>query len=441
MAEPKIVVDPPGPKAQKIVDRDRRALIKSTKTTPVAASHAKGWLVHDVDGNTFLDFTSGIGVTNTGHCHPRVVEAIKEQAERLHHFAGTDFYYDAQASYAERLVELTPIDDGKVFYTNSGTESTEACLKLARHHSKRPCTLAFYGGFHGRTMGSLALTASKPVQRARYQPMMPGVFHAPYPDPYRNLWDINGYADPAELSSRALDHIEHMFDTVLPPEDLAACFIEPVQGEGGYVVPPDDFLGRLKRLLDEHGVALIVDEVQSGFGRTGKLFAVDHFNVRPDLMGLAKGIASGMPMGAVVARKAYDFPTSGAHSNTYGGNLVALAAATATLDVLEGEQLIDNAAKMGLYLRERLEELAETQSAIGDVRGLGLMLAIDLVEDPGTKQPAKQLRDDLVQACFQRGLLLLPCGPSAIRFIPPLGIDEESIEAAIRVLEASFKAV
>ena len=442
MARPNIVVEPPGPKAKEMVKRDHRALMRTTKTTDVAAERAEGWVVHDVDGNTFLDLTAGIGVLNTGHGHPRVIKAIKEQADRLIHFAGTDFYYDQQVSYAERLGDLAPMEGAtKVFYTNSGTESNEAALKITRHRTRRPCVLAFQGGFHGRTLGSLSLTASKPVQRRHFQPMMPGVFHAIFPDPYRNPWGIDGYADPTELTDRAIDHIERMFRTLLPPEDLAACFVEPIQGEGGYIVPPDDFLPRLQRLLDDHGAAMVADEVQTGFGRTGRLFACEHTHVRPDLLCLAKGIASGVPMGAVVAREDFDFPNSGAHSNTYGGNLLACAAAHATLDALLEDGLVDNAAKVGPHLRQRLEELQQEATGIGDVRGLGLMQAIDLVQDETTKQGDPKRRDAVVQGAFKRGVLLLPCGPSSIRFIPPLGIDVESIDAAMEVMSATFKAL
>lgn len=441
MAKPKITVEPPGPNAREVVERDDAAIITNTKTTPVVAESAQGWLVKDVDGNQFLDFSSGIAVVNTGHCHPTVVEAVKDQAGRLMHFAGTDFYYDAQVSYAERLAGVAPVEDAKVFYTNSGTESIEAGIKLARHHTERPGLLAFRGCFHGRTLGSLSMTASKAAQRRRFQPMMPGVFHAPFPDPYRNPWGIDGYAEPDELTNRVLDHIEEMFATVAPAEDIAACFIEPIQGEGGYVVPPDGFLPALKDLLREHGIQLALDEVQTGFGRTGELFAADHFDVEPDLLGLAKGIASGMPMGAIVARGELDFPYQGAHSNTYGGNLVALAAAEATLDVLERDKLLDNARTVGKHLRTRLEELAEEHPEIGDVRGVGLMQAIDLVEDPDTREPDGELKAALVQAAFKRGVLVLPCGPSSIRFIPPLGIDNESIDAGVEVVSESLKAL
>jgi 4-aminobutyrate aminotransferase len=442
MAKPKITVEPPGPKAKEVLERDDDAIITNTRTTPVVAESADGWLVEDVDGNRFLDFSSGIAVVNTGHCHPNVVEAVKDQAEQLMHFAGTDFYYDEQVSYAERLADIAPVPSpAKTFYTNSGTESTEAAIKLARHHTGRPGMLAFRRCFHGRTMGSLSLTASKAEQRRGFQPLMAGVFHVPFPNPYRNPWDIDGYAEPDELTNRVLDRVEELFGTLAPPEDVAAFFAEPVQGEGGYVVPPEGFFGRLHDLLAEHGIALCMDEVQTGFGRTGHMFASQAFDVEPDILGLAKGIASGMPMGAVVARADYDFPYKGAHSNTYGGNLVALSAAEATLDTIEEEDLLGNARDVGEHLGTRLEEVAEDHEAIGDVRGLGLMRAIDLVKDPESREPARKLASQIVQAMFKRGVLVLPCGPSSIRFIPPLGVDRASVDAAVEVLRESLKAV
>lgn len=442
MAKPKITVEPPGPEARKVLDRDDEAIITNTKTTPVVAESAEGWLVEDVDGNRFLDFSSGIAVTNTGHCHPEIVEAVKDQAERLMHFAGTDFYYDEQVSYAERVADVSPVPEpAKTFFTNSGTESIEAAIKLARHHTDRPGMIAFRGCFHGRTLGSLSLTSSKAEQRRGFQPLLPGVFHVPFPNPYRNPWGIDGYAEPEELTNRVLDRVDELFTGLAPPEDVAAFFAEPVQGEGGYVVPPEGFFPRLAEELDEHGIALVMDEVQTGFGRTGELFASELFDVEPDIIALAKGIASGMPMGAVVARADFDFPYQGAHSNTYGGNLVALAAAEATLDTIHEEELTDKARETGAYLRQRLEELGEEHASIGDVRGVGLMQAIDVVEDPDTRRPDGERQSKIVQAMFKRGVLVLPCGPSSIRFIPPLGVDRDSVDAAVEVLEESLKAV
>ncbi|HEX2021678.1 MAG TPA: aminotransferase class III-fold pyridoxal phosphate-dependent enzyme, partial [Candidatus Thermoplasmatota archaeon] len=310
--KPEIRVPVPGPIAQKIVERDARSLITTTKTSPLAAKSAKGVWVEDVDGNRFLDFTSGIGVVNAGYAHPRIVKAMQDQAAKLVHFAGTDFYYESQVEYAERLAQATPGRFAKkTFFTNSGTESNEAALKIARHHQKRPQLLAFQGGFHGRTMGSLALTASKPIHKQGFFPWMPGVTHAPFPNPYRNAWGIDGYERPDELADKAIDWIEQAFATMIPPEDVAAVFFEPVQGEGGYVVPPKTFLPKLRKLADKHGILLAADEVQTGFGRTGKMFACEHFGMEPDIMSLAKAIASGMPMGAVVARAELDFPESG----------------------------------------------------------------------------------------------------------------------------------
>ncbi len=439
MAKPKITVEPPGPNAKAVVERDDAAIITNTKTTPVVAESAQGWLVKDVDGNRFLDFSSGIAVTNTGHCHPSVVDAIKDQAGRMIHFAGTDFYYDEQVSYAERLAESCPVPDGRVFFTNSGTESIEAGMKLARHNTRRPMFLAFRGCFHGRTFGALSMTSSKAEQRRRFQPLLPGVHHVPYPNPFRNPWGIDGYEEPDELTNRALDTIEDAFGTVAPAEDVAACFIEPIQGEGGYVEPPSGFFPRLRDLLDEHGVRLAVDEVQTGFGRTGRLFACEHFDLEPDLLALAKGIASGMPMGAIVAPGEMDFPYQGAHSNTYGGNLVALAAAEATMDVLENDGLLENARQAGDHLKDRLHELQERHEEIGDVRGRGLMLAVDLVKDPDTREPARELQSDVVQGMFKQGVLVLPCGASSIRLIPPLNIDTESLDEGVRVLSETLK--
>jgi 4-aminobutyrate aminotransferase len=441
MAEPEITVEPPGPKAREVLERDDDAIITNTRTTPVVADRAEGCTVEDVDGNRYLDFSSGIAVVNTGHCHPRVVASVQDQAERLMHFAGTDFYYDEQVSYAERLTGVAPVPDGKVFYTNSGTESVEAAMKLARHHTERPMFLAFRSCFHGRTFGSLSLTSSKAEQRRRFQPMLPGVHHVPYPNPFRNPWDVDGYAEPDELTNRVLDRLEEDLATVAPGEDVAACFVEPIQGEGGYVEPPEGFFGRLTDLLDEHGILTAVDEVQTGFGRTGELFACDHFDLEPDLVALAKGIASGVPMGACLARSELDFPYQGAHSNTYGGNLVALAAADATLDVIEDEDLLVHARTAGAHLEKRLHELAAEHEAVGDVRGRGLMLAIDLVKDPETREPAKHLQRDLVQAAFKRGLLVLPCGASAVRLIPPLTVDEETLDAAVEVLSETLKSL
>lgn len=439
---PEIHVPVPGPKARKVVERDVAALATTTKTAPVAAASAKGVWVVDVDGNRFLDFTAGVGVVNTGYANPRVLAAIHEQAEKLIHFAGTDFYYDVQVTYAERLAKVVPGAFAKrVFYTNSGTESVEAAVKLARWKTKRPQYLGFLGAFHGRTMGSLAFNASKRVHRERYFPMMGGVVHVPFPNPYRNPWGIDGYAKPEDLTEATLDYIERfVFDALLAPTEVAMILVEPVQGEGGYIVPPKSFLPKLHKMAKDHGILLAVDEVQSGFGRTGKMFAVEHFGVAPDILALAKGIASGMPMGAMVCRADLDWDVSGAHSNTYGGNALASAAAIATLDALTLDGLVENAAVQGAHLARRLRDLAAKDSRIGDVRGLGLMLATEFVK-PGGKTPDPATRNAIVEEAFKRGLVLLPCGKSGIRYIPPLSINEEEVDAGIDVLTEALKAV
>jgi 4-aminobutyrate aminotransferase len=441
MKRPEVKVPPPGPKAQEIIERDEDALVTTTKTSPVVAERAEGAWVEDVDGNRLLDFTSGIAVTNTGHGHPHVVEAIQDQADELVHFAGTDFYYEAQVETAERLNQAAPgTVDRRTFFANSGTESIEAAMKIARHSTDRPRFLAFRGAFHGRTLGSLSLTASKLAHQRRFFPTTQGVEHAPYPDPYRNPWDVDGYEDPQELTDRVIDYIENqLFGTRVPPDEVAACFVEPIQGEGGYVVPPDPFFPALEDLLDEHDILLAVDEVQAGFGRTGEMFACEHWDVVPDILCLAKGIASGMPMGATVARAELDFPYKGAHSNTYGGNLVACAAAQATLDVLQDEELPARARRVGARLRSGLKDLADDHDEIGDVRGKGLMLATDFVE-PGSREPDGDLRDAVLQAATERGLVLLPAGASAIRYIPPLTVEEEAVDTALELLEGAIVA-
>ncbi|HVM45006.1 MAG TPA: aminotransferase class III-fold pyridoxal phosphate-dependent enzyme, partial [Candidatus Thermoplasmatota archaeon] len=314
-------------------------------------------------------------------------------------------------------------------------------IKVARYSTERPLFLAFYAAFHGRTMGSLALTASKTVHRRGFFPQMPGSQHAFYPNPYRNPWGVDGYADPGELVNRAIDFIEStLFQHTMPPDEVAAVFCEPVQGEGGYIVPPASFLPKLRKLADKHGILLVADEVQTGFGRTGKMFGCEHFGVEPDIVSLAKAIANGVPMGAVVARAELDFDVSGRHSNTYGGNVLATAAALATLDVLQSERLVENSATTGAHMRRRLEELQQRHDVIGDVRGLGLMLATDFVKDRRTKEPHAKLKDRVVEEAAKRGLILLPAGRSSVRYIPPLCITREEVDAGIEVLEAALKA-
>lgn len=429
----------PGPKSQAVVARDERFLVTTTKAAPVTAVQGKGVVIEDADGNVLLDFASGIGVLNTGHCHPKVVKAIQDQAGRLMHFAGTDYFYDLQTKLAERIGKKVPIaGPTKLFYCQSGTEANEAAIKVAKHHSGRPLFLAFLGAFHGRTQGSLSLTASKIRQKEGFFPTMPGVFHTPFPNPYRNLWKIDGYEEPQELANRAIEAIEVLFETLMPPHDTAACFWEPVQGEGGYVVPPPMFPKMLRKLCDEHGILLVADEVQTGFGRTGKWFAAEHFGVECDIVSLAKAMGSGFPIGACAIRAGLDFRQKGKHSNTYGGNLVGCAASMATLDALESERLVENSAKMGKRLGKRLDELKGKHHGIGDHRGLGLMRALEFVDAKGLPDP--KLRDAVEQASWKRGLVLLGTGKSSLRVIPALNVNAAQIDGAMDVLAEALRS-
>ncbi|OYT48421.1 aspartate aminotransferase family protein [Thermoplasmatales archaeon ex4484_36] len=392
-----------------------------------------------MDGNLYIDFTSGIGVLNTGFSHPEIVKAVKEQVEKLVHFAGTDFYYRVQVDLAEKLTQITPGDyEKKVFFTNSGTESVEAAIKLTRWSTQRKRFIAFLGAFHGRTMGSLSLTASKTVHRARFFPTMEGVTHIPYAYCYRCPYRQE-YPSCGMYCAKILEEL--YFETAVPPEEVAAIFVEPVQGEGGYIVPPKEFIPELKRIAERHGILLVDDEVQAGFGRTGKFFAVEHYGVVPDVITTAKALGSGYPIGAIIFRKELDFGVQGAHSNTYGGNLVASTAALKTIEVIEKERLVERSRRLGELMRKRLMEMQEKHELIGDVRGLGLMQATELVKDRRTKEYAPKEREMVVEEALKRGLILLPAGRSAIRYIPPLVIEEEHLNAGLDVLDEAFSAV
>jgi 4-aminobutyrate aminotransferase len=431
----------PGPKSQSIVSEDHEFIATTTKTSPIAAKMARGPVVLTEDDNVFLDFTSGVGVVNTGHCHPAIVKAVQDQAARLMHFAGTDFYYDVQGRLARELNRIVPGSFAKkTFYTNSGTESNEAALKVIRWSTRRPQLLAFTHGFHGRTMGSLGLTSSKTVQRERFFPALGGVHMVPFPNPYRNPFGINGYEDPERLTSVVLGLVEDILDGPLPPSEAGAFFVEPVQGEGGYVVPPKNFFRSLQALLDKHGIHLVADEVQSGFGRTGKMFAMEHFGVAPSITTLAKGMGSGLPIGAAVFNAKLDFEVSGAHSNTFGGNPVACAASLATIEVLEKENLLANAIKRGEELARRLREYQAKYPMIGDVRGLGLMQGIEIVKPGKERTPDKPMREKILEEGYRRGLMLLGCGKSSIRFIPPLNVSAEQIAGALDVFGEALQA-
>lgn len=431
----------PGPKAKKVVDLDSKYLVTTTKSLPVVGKRAKGLFVEDVDGNVFLDFASGISVTNIGHIHPYVTKKVHEQLDKLWHFAGTDYYYPEQVDAAKAITEITPGSfKKKVFFSNSGTESNEASIKVAKAFTKRQQFIGFIGGFHGRSTGSLSFTASKSLQREGFFPSMPGVTHVPYPNPYRNPFGIDGYENPAELVETVLEYIEkYVFRTFLPPSEVAAFMVEPIQGEGGYIVPPTNFLKKLKNLADEHEILLIADEVQTGFGRTGRFFASEHFGIEPEILSLAKAIASGIPMGASVVSARLDFDHQGMHSNTFGGNLLASVACSATIEVMKKEKLVENSASMGKYLMKRLHELQDRYDSIGDVRGLGLMTAIDFVKDRKTREPASKLRDEVEKRAYENGILLLSTGLSAIRIIPALNVTEDQIDMGIDALSKAIK--
>jgi 4-aminobutyrate aminotransferase len=429
----------PGPNSQRIIERDRKMLMTSTKTAPIVGVSGEGVWITDADGNRLLDFAAGVGVAAVGYSHPEVVRAVRDQVGRLMHFAGTDYYYENQTVLAERLIRITPgTFDKKIFFTNSGAESVEAALKMARWNRRRPIVLGLLGGFHGRTMGALSLTSSKPVQRARYQPFVGGGHHIPAPYCYRCPYKLE-YPSCDLYCAKILKEL--YFTTSIPPDDVAAFIAEPVMGEGGYVVPPPKWLSTLKSILDEYGILLIDDEVQAGVGRTGKWFAVEHHGVVPSIVTMAKALGGGLPLGAISFPSDLDFTTPGSHSNTFGGNLAAVAASLATLDVIEKEHLLDNARDQGNYLLGRLRELQSRYSEIGDVRGVGLMTATEFVKDPRTKEPAPAFRDKVLEEAYRRGLILLPCGKSTIRYIPPMIVRREEIDEAIEIMDASIGAV
>ncbi|MFN8482696.1 MAG: acetyl ornithine aminotransferase family protein [Anaerolineae bacterium] len=428
----------PGPLGEAILRADDRVISPSyTRSYPFVMSHGRGCVVWDVDGNRFLDFTAGVATTATGHSHPRVVEAIQRQAAQFLHMAGTDFYYDLQSKLADKLCAITPGDFPKrVFFTNSGTESNEAALKLARYHTGRSRLMSFIGSFHGRTMGSLALTGSKAIHRRGFEPLMPGVTHTLYGYCYRCPINLT-YPD---CSIACVDYIEDtLFRRLVPADEVAAIFVEPIQGEGGYVVPPPGWHERLRAICDKHGILLVADEIQSGFGRTGTWSAIEHWGAVPDIVSYAKGIASGMPLGAIVARADVMTWDSGSHANTFGGNPVACAAALATIEVIENEGLLENAARMGDYMQAALREMQPRHAAMGDIRGLGLMIGVELI-DPETGDPDAQLRDEVVQQCFARGMLILGCGLNTIRFMPALIIDKATADSGLAIYEAALTA-
>jgi 4-aminobutyrate aminotransferase len=432
-AGPKIRTKLPGPNAQKILAGDAKYMSPSyTRSYPLVVKRGRGVLIEDVDGNEFLDFSSGIAVCSTGHCHPEVVAAIQKQAGELIHMSGTDFYYESLVTLAERLAKIAPMSGPvRIYYGNSGAEAIEAALKLARYHTKRQGIIAFYGAFHGRTMGALSLTASKPQQRRRFSPLMPGVTHVPYPYVYRRPDSMT----ESQFTADCVRFIEErVFKTTMAPEECAAIFIEPIQGEGGYVPAPREFMQELRRICDRHGILLVADEIQCGAGRTGKWWAIEHTGVEPDIITIAKGIASGMPLGIMMARAEIMDWVPGSHASTFGGNPVCLAAALATMNVLEREGL-HNAEVVGNHILRRIKPWVEKHPMVGDVRGLGLMIGVEIVKDKKTRATAHDERDRIVELAFERGVLFLGAGENSIRVAPPLIVTEEQADIAMDVLE------
>jgi 4-aminobutyrate aminotransferase len=432
---PKLVTPLPGPKARAAVEADDRLISPSyTRSYPLVAKSGRGLRVQDVDGNEFLDFAAGIAVTSTGHCHPEVVAAIQKQAAELIHISGTDFYNEPLTQLAEKLSAIAPMPGPhRVFYGNSGAEAVECALKLARYHTGRQHVIAFLGAFHGRTMGALSLTASKPQQKRRFSPLVPGVTHVRYPYAYRGC-----SGGPQEQEAFALGcarYIEEkLFKTILAPEEVAAIFVEPIQGEGGYVPAPTNFLQELRAICDRHGILLVADEVQSGAGRTGKWWAIEHSGVQPDIVCMAKGIASGMPLGICMSRADIMDWVPGSHASTFGGNPVSIAAALATIDILQREG-IANAAMIGAKMMERLEGWKKTHPLVGDVRGRGLMIGIELVKNRETREPATALRNRIETLAFERGLMILGCGETSVRLCPPLILTEAEATVGLDILE------
>jgi 4-aminobutyrate aminotransferase len=436
---PHILTPLPGPRATEVIRRDTEVLSPSyTRSYPLVAARGEGAMVEDVDGNRFLDFNAGIAVASTGHCHPKVVSAIEEQSKRLIHMSGTDFYYENMVQLAEKLAAIAPGGGShRVYFGNSGTEATEAAMKLARYHTGRDKFIAFTGAFHGRTLGALSLTGSKVVQRKGFGPLVPGVYHAHFPDPYRRPEGVTA-DDYAVSCARFIE--DELFRTIVPGEEVAGIVVEPIQGEGGYLVPPKAFLQELRRLADRQGILLIFDEVQCGMGRTGKMWAAEHFGVAPDIFTSAKGIASGLPLSAMIARADIMNWPSGAHASTFGGNPVAVAAALATIELLEGE-LISNAAQVGGHILNRLGDWPMRFHHVGDVRGLGLMIGFEMVRNQHTKERAPELRDRIQELAFERGLLVLGAGRNTIRLCPPLVITLDQADFAMDTLEECLKLV
>ena len=441
MVKRPVVKELPGPKAKEVIERNFELLAVTTQdpdALPIVIKRGEGIMVYDVDGNAFYDFGSGVGVLNVGHAHPRVVKAIKRQAEKFTHFALNDFFYENAVILAQKLAEISPGEfPKKVVYQNSGAEANEAMMKLVKYGTGRKRFIAFYHAFHGRTQAVLSLTASKWVQQERFFPTMPGVEHVPYPNPYRNPWHIDGYADPKELVNRVIEFIEEYVFRHVPPEEVGAIVFEPIQGEGGYVVPPKEFFKELKKLADKYGILLADDEVQMGVGRTGKFWAIEHFGIAPDTIQFGKAIGGGIPLAGVVHRADIAFDKPGRHASTFGGNPVAIAAALEVVEIVK--ELLPHVQEVGDYLHQRLKEFEEKYEVIGDARGLGLAQAVEFVKNKDTKEKNPEVRNKVVKEAAKRGLILLGCGDNSLRFIPPLIVTKEEIDIAMEIFEEALK--
>src|SRR5256885_6812249 len=440
---PEIKTALPGPKARSVVEADAQ-FVNPAYPRPdfkLVAERAQGVWVEDVDGNLFLDCNAGVAVCSTGHCHAEVVKAIQDQAAQLIHMCGTDYYYSLMPELAKKLDEIVPVQrPTRTHFANSGTEAVETALKLAMHATGREKFISFFGSFHGRTLGSLSLTSSKAAQRLGFKRQVLDVVHVPYPNEFRNPFRAEDCGDGG-AGQGALNWIEErLFKTTTPPDEVAAIVVEAVQGEGGYVPAPKDFLQGLRRICDEHGILLIVDEVQSGMGRTGKMFACDHYGVKPDIVCIAKGIGSGLPIGVCVARADLMDWKPGAHASTFGGNPVCIAAALKTIELLQGG-LVQNSAEVGAYLKAGLERLQKKYDCIGDVRGMGMMLGVEFVEDRTSNKPAPDLRDRVEIGCFERGLIILGAGTNTIRWSPPLILTRENVDGALEIFDEAIAAV
>lgn len=439
---PSIKTELPGPKGKKVIEADAQFVNPSypRPSFKLVAERAQGVWVEDVDGNIFLDCNAGVAVCSTGHCHPEVVNAIQRQAEQLIHMCGTDYYYSLMPALAQKLDEIVPVPSPtRTHFANSGTEAVETALKLAMHATGREKFIAFFNSFHGRTLGSLSLTSSKTAQRLGFKRQALDVVHVPYPNEFRNPFRAEDCGDGGAAQG-ALNWIEErLFKTTTPPQEVAAIIVEAVQGEGGYVPASKSFLQGLRRICNEHGILLVLDEVQSGMGRTGKMFASDHHDLEPDIVCIAKGIGSGLPIGATVARASLMDWKPGAHASTFGGNPVCIAAALKTIELLENG-LVKNSAEVGGYLKAKLEKLMKKHDCIGDVRGMGMMLGVEFVTDKASNKPAPELRDRVEFACFERGLIILGAGTNTIRWSPPLILTKENVDVAIEIFDQAIAA-